>query len=415
MLLTFEADTLAKTLAQGGAYPNYFLVTGSELQLQKEAVDAITELVMDPQGPYRCEDTELYTDADNYDINDLLMQVNQIGLFGVRKFIRIYCNNKPSPKLLKDLAALSKAGDQFHVYCFILLEWDKKYLKAEFYQTLQQSPMHHCSHIECEPLKGDKYKSWIRNRLRKMRFQANNEIVEFLFDRFENNIFTLQQLLEQLKIRGVKELTIQELEEITQQFSDYGIFDLMPQVIGGNIRKANAILEYLVLQKKESIPKILGIIRNVLFTIYSLRTDDYNQSHKQQGSGYQRKIQQAYNQAAQENLPRIDDYGIMTQFIITGEINEQRLNTIKRLVNFDKKELLQGAINLFTQRMTREQILRLFNFLADIDLLCKTTISEESALELLKKLFIEFQSLPSTFKLQSYSIIKEYYFDRSLK
>ncbi|RIY37517.1 DNA polymerase III subunit delta [Psittacicella gerlachiana] len=372
-LLQFNYESLAKDLAQQG-YPNYFLITGSDLLLQKEASEQVQKVVTDTNGYYACEEVELYTDADNFDLKELLLEVNQVGLFGVRKFIKIIVNRNLTTKILEDLKALAQANDKFHVYAFILLNWERKNEKSALYKTFKEQT--DCAQIICEPLKGDKYRSWIRRRLRKYNFVFEDNVINFLFERFENNMFTLQQLLEQLKLREIKEITIALIEQTSQEFSDYGVFDLMPYVVAGKVNKACQVLDYLVYQKKESIGLIIGAIRRELFNLYTYR------------------FRHQVDSAAE----------FMTTPLVANGFAPGTEEQFRRIYwDKEKRRIYEKYLRTL---ITRDRLYRLFIYLCDIDIASKTCFNLEQTLEHLRIFFEEFCSR-SPFSLRSCEIFKD--------
>ncbi|RIY33948.1 DNA polymerase III subunit delta [Psittacicella melopsittaci] len=374
-LLKFSAETLAKDLAQQG-YPNYFLITGADLLLQKEATEAVQKLVTDPQGYYACEEVEIYTDADKYNLNELLLDVNQVGLFGVRKFIKIIINRNVTAKVLSDLKELAQANDQFHVYAFILLNWERKNESSPLYKVFQQQV--NCAQIPCEPLSGDAYRSWIRKRLRKYHFTFADNVINFLYERFENNMFMLQQLLEQLRLRDIKEIDIKLIEQTSQEFSDYSVFDLMPYVVAGNIRKAKAVLDYLVYQKGESLGLIIGVMRRDLIRIYSYR------SHSQVSSAAE----------------------FMTSALAHQGLSPLQNQQFKKFYwDKDKRRYYETYLRTIG---SRDRLYRLFIYLCDIDIANKTIFNTDTTVEHLGYFFTEFTSR-NPFALRSCEIFKDKY------
>ncbi|RIY34407.1 DNA polymerase III subunit delta [Psittacicella hinzii] len=371
-LIQFNYENLSKELEKQG-YPNYFLISGNDLLQQKEASEAVQQVVMNENGHYACQEIELYTDADNFDLKELLLEVNQVGLFGVRKFIKIIVNRNLTAKILDDLKALAQANDQFHVYAFILINWERKNENSALYRTFKTQV--NCAQITCEPLKGDKYRSWIRRRLRKMNFEFPEEVINFFFERFENNMFTLQQLLEQLQLRNIKQIDIPLIEQISQEFSDYSVFDLMQHVVAGNIRKALQVLDYLVYQKKESIGLIIGIIRRELINIYS------------------------YQAQGKVDSPAT----FMTAPLVTVGFSPQQEQQFKR-VYWDKDKRWQYERYLRTTA-TRDRLYRLFIYICDIDIASKTFMPLEEVMLHLRIFFNEFVH-PNPFSLHSCEIFK---------
>lgn len=120
-ILTAAPDKLKSQIKEYGA-PHYYLILGDELLLQRETVELITNIACDANGPLQCQEVETFTDVDKYDIEQILMETNQLGLFAIRKLYKFIFNNAPTPQILEDMNKIAKAQDNVHVYMFNFLQ-----------------------------------------------------------------------------------------------------------------------------------------------------------------------------------------------------------------------------------------------------------------------------------------------------
>lgn len=360
-ILEAKSDDIKSQIKNFGA-PHYFLIVGDELLMQSEAVETITEIYTNPKGPMHCEDIMIYTDADKYDLNELLLDANQAGLFGIRKLHKFIFNNKPSEKILNDMAKLAAAQDMFHVYIFNFLQWDKKNDSSKLVKQLEQNPgFTGAFKVICKPLTGDKYVSWIRQRLKKMHFEYEAEVPKYLEEMFEHSMFALQQVLTQLKIRGITQLTIAEINKTASLSSDYTVFDFIDALIYGDLAKVNYIIDYLVFTKKTDTSFIIAMLRNLLLKIYELR-----------------------NRNSTKNSPVL----FISEPFFAEVIEPQQQEKLKKTV-FDNKLRKQYSI-LLSNRINRKWLYEMFVFLTDIEIAMKTRDAEQKIVEFLKQFCLKF-------------------------
>lgn len=348
----------AKKLNELGEHaPNYFLIVGPELYLQREATESVQKAA---DTFYTVEEHYTFGD-DEYDFTELKENANNPGLFAMRRYYKFLISKKPTSALLKKLQQIANLKDRFHIYLFVFTQAaEKEISNSGFYRSLAEQ---NAFCFNCEKLPAYKFRGWIEQRLREFHFDYENKVVDELEYRFENNLFTLVQILTQLQIRGLHRITAQDIEEASEVFADYNLFDLMTAVLEGNLARANQMLEYLVFEKGESLQTIIGVIRKDMQYLY-----------------YCSNVHDVVN----------DDVGIQQLWdlpICNGYISAKVNNMINTL--FLDKRKRAAVTNQLKFKLTRPRLCTMLSFISDIEVVSKTRDTPEQVVQHLKNFFME--------------------------
>lgn len=349
-------------------HPHYFLIAGDELLLQRETLTGLSSAL--GKKPYQVTEQVLFT--NDYDLEELLGFVNNTGWSGDVRFYKIYIEDV---KKQADLAQVIRENDQVHCYAFIFNKWDKAAKDSAIVKELEKvnSLFYNCSSVV-----GEQYKRWLRQRLQDLKFTFAGDVVDYLYDNYENNMTEVAQLLDQLATREVKTLTIDMLAEVVSQVSEYSVFDLTLALFQGNIVRAFKVYDYLKQHTKTEDIAIIALLRRDLFNIWKSRN--------------------LYRQPQPETIADLMQWPLADAYSLNSNSH------FNAVFKYYKRT---AAINLIPT-FSYEKIYKLFNQLADLEIALRTGLIPAVDIERkLKDFMLKF--LPLSVKLpgQSYCLLDD--------
>lgn len=122
--------------------------------------------------------------------------------------------------------------------------------------------------FELNPIYSNQFKDWIKNEAKKMGLLLNNEEINLIASRNEENLLSAFQELKFLKCLNSKETNF----EFIKDSSDYHIFSLIDCCLSNHVSKSLEVIEILRLNK-ENEPGIISVIHQQLDRLEQLKGD----------------------------------------------------------------------------------------------------------------------------------------------
>ncbi len=217
-----------------------YLIHGDEALLVQEAVDNLHEKT---KAEGFTEKQILTVDAQ-FDVTVLNDLVQNFSLFADKKRVELRCGDKMPAELMKWLEAYANTLEKYPDLCLIVVT--SKLTKAQ--QTTKWASAIAKSGAVMPVWDVDLagFPRWLDGRLTQHKLKLTNEARSALIERTEGNLLASMQVI--LKLNLVSEgnvVDLAHLEPLLAQSAHYDLFDLMSQVLQGNVKRALRILQHL--------------------------------------------------------------------------------------------------------------------------------------------------------------------------
>ncbi len=257
--------------------PAFYLISGDDFFLKEEALSSIRKKNIKNETTERL----VFTIDSNFLWEKLFDEVLGYSLFSATKFIELHITNgKFSAEIKNKLEELFNLSLTDTVILISSPKLDASSVKSKWYSLLDKKGLH----IEIWPIDEAQLPRWIEQRLQQAALPTDRRLIEAIASFTAGNLFATQQEIEKLSlISGSTENLIATLTEAMH----YSSFDLVNQVLMGNLKNARVTLEYLQAENNEAI-----------LVLWAL-TQEIRLSHKvislsQKGSSFQSACESLY-------------------------------------------------------------------------------------------------------------------------
>jgi DNA polymerase-3 subunit delta len=225
---------LSKTLAP------IYLISGDELLLVQEAVDAIRAAAIKAGYAERVT-TTLESSQDWYPL--IYTNTHNLSLFASKKIIEINLNHtkltSTNGKIFEDFAHQSLADTLLLIYTTKL---DSKIEKTSWYQAIEKAGVV----LPVWPIPSEQLPQWIMQRAKKIGLQLTPQAADRLAVLVEGNLLAAAQEIEKLYLLfSDKALDHQTIENAVTDNARFDIFNLVDSALSGKTQRSLRILQNL--------------------------------------------------------------------------------------------------------------------------------------------------------------------------
>lgn len=227
-----------------------YLVFGDEPLQKLESMQAIRDAARQQGFEERIS---LVADAQ-FDWNELFGEFNSLSLFSSRKIIELEIDKgkagQAGAKALTELAGL------FNPDTILLIHGSKiegSAAKSKWFKTLDGLGLY----VPVYPIEGDNFNRWLSQRCRDAQIMLDNQGINLLSEFFAGNLLAAAQEIEKLSVsfRG-QQVSTDYLQGILLNQSRFNVFQLVDELLLGNIEKALSVL--VSLQREGLEPNIVN-------------------------------------------------------------------------------------------------------------------------------------------------------------
>ncbi|CAM5213843.1 DNA polymerase-3 subunit delta OS=Castellaniella defragrans OX=75697 GN=HNR28_003096 PE=4 SV=1 [Castellaniella defragrans] len=238
-----DFDRILEQFSGDGALPACCVLSGDEILLLTEAVDAIrasatrsgcterSHWVMDARGDWSpvlaaARNTSLFGDSRLLEISLPTGKPGKTGADALQTLATLAAGNQlPDVRILIQLPALDRATQQ-----------------SKWAQTL-----HRQSHwIDIPTIPRGTLPDWIAGRLRRQNQSADDETLAWLADKVEGNLLAAHQEIQKLAlIYPVGSLSLAQVQAAVLNVARYNLYDLRDAMLLGQADRALTVLEGL--------------------------------------------------------------------------------------------------------------------------------------------------------------------------
>ncbi|MGB1091440.1 MAG: DNA polymerase III subunit delta [Oceanobacter sp.] len=233
--MKLRADQLAGHLE--GPLRAIYVVWGDEPLLTMEAADLIRKAAKS-QG---IKDRQLFHVEAGFDWNVLREENNAMSLFSDRRLLEVRIpNGKPSDRgeALQELARSPNPDNVILIQCPKL---DSSAQKTRWYKAIES----HGVTIPVWPIERAQYPGWLNSRLQLAGIRAEREAISYLAQQTEGNLLAAIQEIEKLKILGIQNLNLNNLEDNASNNARYDAFYFIDTCLIGDGPHALRMLMHL--------------------------------------------------------------------------------------------------------------------------------------------------------------------------
>ncbi len=233
------------------------LIHGDEVLLVQEAVDNLHEKAKTAGFTEK----QIVTVDGQFDINALNDLTQNFSLFAEKKRVELRCGDKMPAELMKWLEAYANTLEKYPDLCLIVVT--SKLTKAQQTTKWASAIAKFGAVMPIWDVDLSGFPRWLDGRLTQHKLKLTNEARSALIERTEGNLLASMQVI--LKLSFVSEgnvVDLTHLEPLLAHNAHYDLFDLMSQVLQGNMKRALRILEHLE-QEGEAVLVLWAFAREV--------------------------------------------------------------------------------------------------------------------------------------------------------
>ncbi|EKD75516.1 MAG: DNA polymerase III, delta subunit [uncultured bacterium] len=217
-----------------------YWVSGEETLL----IDEVFEKICLRAKENSFEEKEFFFIEDSsFDFQNFQAHTENLSLFSDKKIIELFILTSKIPeKLTKEFV---RYGKSFSKETLLLIR-SGKLSQAQQNSAWFKALMKDGVFIPLWPYDFLRLKKWIQQRMKKLNLSCDEESLNLLARRGENNLSALSQDIEKLSILYEnKKLNVQDIESFVEDDSRFQVFDLTDPLLLGQSERALKILEKL--------------------------------------------------------------------------------------------------------------------------------------------------------------------------
>lgn len=253
--MKIQANQLSSHLLKSLA-PCY-LVTGDEILLVEEALDAIREAARKRGFTSR----EMHVATTGFDWYALTASTGNMSLFAEQRIVELRLPTgkpgKAGSAAIIDLVA--QAGPEL---LFIVTgpKLDRSSSASKWAKTIDQRGVS----LPIWPIGVRELPGWIANRMKRVGLQPDRGAVALIADRVEGNLLAAQQEIEKLRlILGEGEVTAETAGEAVANSSRYDVYKLTDAALAGDAARSVKILGGLRAEGVEPVIVVWALTREL--------------------------------------------------------------------------------------------------------------------------------------------------------
>jgi DNA polymerase-3 subunit delta len=238
-----DFDRTLEQLSRAPALPACCVLSGDEILLLTEAVDAIRARATQ----LGCTERSHWVMDARGDWSPVLAAARNTSLFGDLRLVEISLPTgkpgKPGADALQNLAALAAQDQLPDVRILIQLPaLDRATQQSKWAQALRQ----HAHWIDVPVISRGALPDWIAARLRRQDQSADEETLAWLGDKVEGNLLAAHQEIQKLAlIHPAGALTLAQVQAAVLNVARYNLYDLRDAMLLGQADRALTVLDGL--------------------------------------------------------------------------------------------------------------------------------------------------------------------------
>ncbi|QLB21615.1 DNA polymerase III subunit delta [Vespertiliibacter pulmonis] len=239
------SEAVEQTL-QKGLSPFYLLV-GQDLLLIGESKDSIVKIAR-KQG---FDEKNEFTISNETKWDSLYEQAQSYGLFANRQIIIL---NFPETITAFQKKQLTELLSLTHSDLLFILNFPKltKVMEQQtwFSQIADNSTLIHCQTPDITKLP-----QWLKQRIKTMKLQLENEAISLLCYSYEGNLLALKQVLQLLQLQFPQQkISVAKVQEVIERSAQFTPFQWIDSLLEGKIGRATRVLNSL---KNENVQPVV--------------------------------------------------------------------------------------------------------------------------------------------------------------
>jgi len=235
-----------------------YLLSGDEILLQLEAVDAIRQAAQQ-QGYH---DRQQFQHTSSFDWQQLMVAANSQSLFSSQSLLELTLpTGKPGDKGAKMITAYAANPPKDKVLLITTPKLPASSTKTTWVKAIERVGVS----ITIWPIKPEQLPQWLTQRLHKVGLKATHAAALLLAERFEGNLLAASQAIEKLRLHHGDNTTLSEAD-IAQAVSDHARFDvfsLVDHAVAGNPRKVLRIFNAIQAEAGEPTVILWALSREI--------------------------------------------------------------------------------------------------------------------------------------------------------
>lgn len=221
---------LAKALAP------IYLVSGDEVLLLSEAVDAIREKARNQDYT----DRDLFVVERGFDWNSLYSSSNALSLFAEKKILEIRIpTGKPGKEGGAMLLELAENPPPDTLILVIAGKLDRSASNSKWAKAIEK----HGVVVQVWPIDAQRLPGWINQRMQSVGLKPDRDGVRLLCERVEGNLLAASQEIDKLLLlNGPGPVDAQAVADAVADSARFDIFRCVDSALSGNLERALRVL-----------------------------------------------------------------------------------------------------------------------------------------------------------------------------
>ncbi|HLS43744.1 MAG TPA: DNA polymerase III subunit delta [Paenalcaligenes sp.] len=257
MARTVDSDGLIRLLSPDTPLAPCYIVSGDEILLQTESLDAIRQTARTHGHLQR----HSFSFDGRSDWSEVFHAAQSVSLFGDKHTIEITIpTGKPGKAggeaLLRiaELIAANEVPDS--LFMLQLPRLDKATRNSKWAQAISNVGVW----VDVPTIERHALTAWLSTRLRQQQQHASTETLEWLVEKVEGNLLAAYQEIAKLALlHPAGELSLDDVQRAVLDVARYNIFDLRDAMLAGEAKRALTILRGLE-GEGEALPLVLWAV-----------------------------------------------------------------------------------------------------------------------------------------------------------
>ncbi len=242
--------------------PNFYFIYGSPEILSIDAQTTIENKIT--SDGYTIE--KHFIDSQ-FDPNQLLNSLQNIGLFHQKKLIELHCYEPKIPASLNEFISSYLENPVIDTKCLVKVgKLSNRDIPAKLTKLMDSSGII----IPIYPLKDWQIANWVKARALSLKLQLSNENITLILEYIQNSVDMCNQILTKLALEyGTTKIDNSKLKQKLFETQEFETFDLMTHALSGNSEKTLQVIEKLQ-NSNAPLPILLWMIASDIRELTSM-------------------------------------------------------------------------------------------------------------------------------------------------
>ena len=253
--MKISANQLSSHLAK--SLSPCYLVTGDELLLVQESLDAIRQKARESGFDSR----DLHVATSGFDWGELHASGANLSLFAERRIIELRLpTGKPGRQGGAAIVEMTKQTGDDLMFVVSAPKLDKSGTASAWAKALESAG----ALVQVWPVGPRELPAWINGRMRAAGLQPERDAVGLLADRIEGNLLAAQQEIEKLRLLlGEGPVSANDVDQAVADSSRFDVYKLVDAAVAGDAKRAVRILAGIRMEGTEAVIVIWALTREL--------------------------------------------------------------------------------------------------------------------------------------------------------